>query len=195
VATPCIDNHPLTERDFSTPGVLNTEAAKIVLKALYLAGVGRPEILWSVNDLAREVTKWNQACDKRLLRLMCYILCTRTWTHKALVGDPVSKCWLAMFADAGLAGDLRDSKSTIGSYLCLVEPNTFVPISWVCKKQGAISHSSTEAEVIALEASVRMEGIPALQLWQRVLELFDPKPEDQQNAVNQALPVKSVHHF
>ena len=117
VATPCIDDHQLTEADFETPGVLNTEAAKIVLKVVYLARVGRPDILWSVSTLAREVTKWTQACDKRLLRLMCYISCTQTWTHKAFVGDAVTKCWLAMFVDAGYAGDLRDSKSTSGSYL------------------------------------------------------------------------------
>ena len=40
----------------------------------------------------------------------------------------------------------------------------------VCKKHGAVSQSSTEAEVIALDVALRMEGIPALMLWDVVVE-------------------------
>ena len=43
--------------------------SEFVLKCLYLARIGRPEILWSVNRLARSITKWTKACDKRLARL------------------------------------------------------------------------------------------------------------------------------
>ena len=35
-------------------------ALKIVLKCLYLARIGRPDILWSVNKLARPITKMDQ---------------------------------------------------------------------------------------------------------------------------------------
>ena len=28
--------------------------------------------------------------------------------------------------------------------------HTFVPISWMCKKQTSVSHSSTESEIISL---------------------------------------------
>ena len=41
---------------------------------------------------------------------------------------------------------------------------TFVPISWMCKKQTSVSHSSTESEIISLDAGFRMDGIPALDL-------------------------------
>ena len=41
----------------------------------------------------------------------------------------------------------------------------FVPISWMCKKQTAVSHSSTESEIISLDAGLRLDGIPALDLW------------------------------
>ena len=37
-----------------------------------------------------------------------------------------------------------------------------VSISWTCKKQTPVSHSSTESEVIILDASLRMDGLPAL---------------------------------
>ena len=47
--------------------------SQIVLQCLYLARIGRPDILWSVNKLARAVTKWTQACDRRLARLISHI--------------------------------------------------------------------------------------------------------------------------
>ena len=43
--------------------------------------------------------------------------------------------------------------------------HTFVPIGWVCKKQTAVSHSSTESEIISLDVGLRLDGIPALHLW------------------------------
>ena len=50
-----------------------TVCSQFVLKCLYLARIGGPDILWSVNKLARAVTKWTKACDKRLARLISYI--------------------------------------------------------------------------------------------------------------------------
>ena len=38
------------------------------------------------------------------------------------------------------------------------------------KKQMSLSHSSTESEIISLDASLRMDGIPALDLWDVVTE-------------------------
>ena len=57
----------------------------------------------------------------------------------------------------------------------LIGPRTFIPITWMCKKQGAVSHSSSEAEIIALEIVVRMEVIPALTLWDTVIDIQDMK--------------------
>ncbi len=62
--------------------------------------------------------------------------------------------------------------------MVLVGPRTFCPISWICKKQGAISHSSTEAEIIALDAGLRMEGIPLVSLWELVIDTFAPEKKE-----------------
>ena len=94
---------------------------------------------------------------------------------KSLVGDPMDKLKLAVYSDASFAGDLKDSRSTTGGVLCLVGENTFVPLSWICKKQGSVSHSSTEAEVVALDTMVRMEGLPTLHLWEHMVECFSAK--------------------
>ena len=63
------------------------------------------------------------------------------------------------------AGDLKDSKSTSGGTLCVFGSQTFVPTSWMCKKQTSVSHSSTESEIISLDAGLRLDGILALDLW------------------------------
>ena len=39
------------------------------------------------------------------------------------------------------------------------------PISWMCEKQSSVSHSSTESEIISLDAGLRLDGIRALDLW------------------------------
>ena len=104
--------------------------------------------------------------------MISYLEHTREWVQTCIVGDPPEECKIVMYVDAGFDGDLPDSKSTSGATLFLVGPNTFVPITWLCKKQGAVSHSSTEAEVIALDAAMRMEGIPMLMFWDQVIEVF-----------------------
>ena len=70
------------------------------------------------------------------------------------------------------AGDLEDSKSTSGGTLCIFGTHTFVPISWMCKKQTSVSHSSTESEIISLDAGLRLVGIPALDLWELIIAVL-----------------------
>ena len=73
VSTPCIDDHHFKEEEMKSVGELSQVCSQIVLKCLYLARIGRPDILWSVNKSARSITKWTKACDKRLNRLISYI--------------------------------------------------------------------------------------------------------------------------
>ena len=56
--------------------------------------------------------------------------------------------------------------------LCVLGSHTFVPISWMCKKQTSVSHSSTESEIISLDAGLRLDGIPALDLWDLVVSVL-----------------------
>ena len=61
VATPCMYDHQFKEEEMGSVGELSTVCSQIVLKCLYLARIGRPDILWSVNKLARAVTKWTKS--------------------------------------------------------------------------------------------------------------------------------------
>ena len=153
-------------------GELSIVCSQIVLKCLYLARIGRPDIHWSVNKLAKSITTWTKACDKRLSRLVSYIHHTCDYKQYCHVGNTAKQCRLGLFQDSDFAGDLEDSKSTSGGTLCIFGSHTFVPISWMCKKQTAVSHSSTESEIISLDAGLRLDGLPALQLWDLIVSVF-----------------------
>ena len=86
------------------------------------------------------------------------------------MGHTPQHCRLAFFfQDSDFAGNLEESKSTSGGVLCILGSRTFVPVSWMCKKQTSVSHSSTESEVISLDAELRMDDLPALDLWDIVI--------------------------
>ena len=85
--------------------------------------------------------KVDKACDKRLNRLISYIHHTCEYKQYCYVENTAKQCRLGLFQDSDFAGDLEDSKSTSGGTLCILGSHTFVPISWMCKKQTAVSHS------------------------------------------------------
>ena len=172
VSTPCIDDHHFKEEELKSVGELSHVCSQIVLKCLYLARIGRLDILWSVNKLARSITKWTKACDKRLNRLISYIHHTCEYKQHCHVGNTAKQCRLGLFPDSDFAGDLEDSKSTSGGTLCILGSHTFVPISWMCNKQTSVSHSSTESKIISLDAGSRLDGRPALDLWDVIVAVL-----------------------
>ena len=88
------------------------------------------------------------------------------------MGNTAKQCRLGLFQDSDFAGDLEDSKSTSGGTLFVFGSHTFVPISWMCKKQTAVSHNSTESEIISLDTGLRLDGLPALELWDLIVSDF-----------------------
>ena len=87
VATPCMDDHQFKEEENESAGELSTVCSQIVLTCVHLARIGRPDILWSVNKLARAVTKWTKSCDKRLARLISCIHHTSEYPQYRYVGN------------------------------------------------------------------------------------------------------------
>ena len=93
------------KEELESVGELSKVSSQPVLKRLYLARIGRPDILWSVNKLARSVTYWTGACDKRLVRLISYIHHTSDYRQNCYVGNTAQHCPLGLFLDSGFAGD------------------------------------------------------------------------------------------
>ena len=196
-----MDDHQFKEEENESVGELSTVCSQIVLKCLYLARIGRLDILWSVSKFACAVTKRTKACDKRLARLISYIHHTSEYRQCCYVGNTAQQCKMRLFQNSDFAGDLEDSKSTSGGILCIFGSHTFVPTSWVCKKQISVSLSFAEAEIISLDAGLRMDGIAALTFWDLVIEMFhsvpnkieQPKEELREKPLQATKP--NMHNF
>ena len=67
------------------------------------------------------------------------------------MGNTAEHCLLGLLQDSHFAGDLEDSKST---------------------SRRVLSHSSTESEIISLDAGLRMDGLLALDLQDIVIEVL-----------------------
>jgi hypothetical protein len=169
-ATPFIDETKDIPDDKEQGGQLQSIASKVLMKVLYAARMARYDLLRPTCMLASRVTKWNLFCDLMLHRLMCYINSTHDLKMISWVGDRSDSLTLELFADADFAGDKQTMRSTSGMFLCLSGGNTCVPLSATSKKQPCVSHSTPEAEIVSVESGLRAEGLPALTLWDMVLQ-------------------------
>ena len=88
--------------------------SQIVLKCLYLARIGRPDILWTWNKLARSVTKWTGACDRRLGRLIVYFHHASNYQRYCHVGNTAQHRRFGLFQRSAFAEDFEDSNSRSG---------------------------------------------------------------------------------
>ena len=108
------------------------------------------------------------------------------------MANTAQQCRLGLFQDSDYTGDLEDSKSTSGGLLCIFGSHTLVPISWMCQKQTSVSLSSTEAEIISLDSGSLMNGIPALDLWDLVIEVFHSSPNQTNKTKDEREPRRNM---
>ena len=113
------------EAESGPTGKLAPIASRVLMKLLFAARMVRYDLLRAVQGLANRITKWSTDCDKALHRLMCYVNSTVHYKMSGFIGDDIQSCKLWLFADSDHAGE-HDSKSTSGSFLCLVGPNTYI---------------------------------------------------------------------
>ena len=151
-------------------GHLAPHAASVLMKLLYGARIACFDLLRQVNRLARNVHKWTDSDDRGLHHLMCYVHHTKHWRMVGWVGDPMDDVHLALYADADFAGCVESLRSTSGGHLNIQGPNTRFPLSGSSKRQGCVSHSTPEAEIVAADVAMRAMGTRALKLLQRILK-------------------------
>ena len=83
---------------------------------------------------------------------------------------------------------LRTQNQLLEEHCAFFGSHAFVPISWMCKKQTSVSHSSKESEIISLDAGLRLNGIPAAHdLWDRIVAVLG---NTHQNRVEQGDLIK-----
>jgi len=165
-------------------GRLQPIAAKVLMKLLYAARLARFDLLRAICHLATYVTRWSSECDRKLHRLVCYVHSTKHLRMIGWVGDTLDQMGPHLYADADFAGCVDTQKSTSGYLMSVRGPRTCFPIVGVSKRQGCVSHSTPEAEMVATDFAVRQCGLPSISLW---WTLFSHKPPLTFHEDNQAM--------
>ena len=60
-------------------------------------------------------------------------------------------------------------------------PFTRFPITRISKRQGCVSHSTPEAEMVALNLAMRTVGLPYQTLWHTIMEHHPPMVAHEDN--------------
>ena len=139
------------------------------MKILWSARLARLDLMKGISDLTRKITTWSRADDRRLYRLMSYLKGTSNYMLEGHIRDDPSALHLSLYADAGHASGIEDVKSTSGMFLTLEGPDSFWPLCWGSKRQGATARSTCEAEIISLDSGVFGEAVPMQDLFDLVL--------------------------
>ena len=169
----CLDDHHFKEEELESVGEFFKSMLKDYLKCLCLARIGRPDIQWSVNKLARSVTNMGSG--------MWQMISKTDFLHSSHKRFPI-ELWCGKHGTALQTGIVprlvfcwrpRRLKINFMRIFCAyLESHTFVLVSWMCKKQNAVSHGSTESEMLFLCAGLRLDGFLALDLWDMVIEVL-----------------------
>ena len=145
--------------------------------------MARFDLLRAVQGLAKHFTNWKTRNDEELYKLVCYIQTSQGRKMIGWVGDEINAIQPHLFSDSDFAGTEGTLKSTSGVHLCLRGPHTSFPLSGQSKRQGCVSSSTTEAELVAGSLALRTAGLPIIDVM-RVLH----------NACTK-VPTKTVLHF
>ena len=86
------------------------------------------------------------------------------------IGDELFELRLGLFTDANYAGDNATMKSTSGVFLALYGPTSFFPLDYQCRMQKTVCMNTTEAETAAFILGLKAIGLPALDLWNVILD-------------------------
>lgn len=149
VGTPADTSVKLLAKDWTEQNSLvgKVPYQEVVGSLLYLAQTTRPDICFAVNNVSRfneRHTEVHWIATKRILR---YLQGTKELRLRFTATGGSS---LAAYSDADWASDSEDRRSCTG-YVTVMSGGA---ISWSSKRQPTVALSSTEAEYMALSATL-----------------------------------------
>ena len=115
---------------------------------------------WSANNLARALTKWNQACGKIFgqvdftARVVTDSIATWETQHHNAHLDCVKMLTVRVI--------WQIKKQRQEEFCVLSEAERLFQLGGPVRTRTAVRYSSTEAQVISLDAGLRLDGIPGL---------------------------------
>jgi hypothetical protein len=144
-------------------------AQSVLAKLLYCGRLARPDLVLAINLLSRQLTKWRTFHDKGLLRLFCYCDSSKDKMLSGTVGK--NSFEQVLYCDADHAGCKETARSTSGMWYELAdkEGTCSFPLEWCSKRQSAVAHSTTEAELISLAKGLRETALPLTILLEAVV--------------------------
>jgi hypothetical protein len=148
VATPVDPNTTLSKIPEDSEDIDKGEYLRLVGSLMYLSIATRPDLAFAVGYLGRfgaSPKAIHSAAGKRALRYLA-----RTINHGLVFrrgGEPK----IVGYSDADWAGDVDERKSTTGYAFKLAGG----AVSWYSKKQGGVSSSTIEAELVAASTAAK----------------------------------------
>ena len=159
VPSPAIPENQATDSELESEGELHSSASRVLMRALWLSRLARPDISFIVTRLASRVSKWTKFEDRQLFRLMPYLRHSAHLTLQGTVSQTETNCSLEVYTDADFAACPHSAKSTSGIIIMIRTGACLYPVHWMSKKQTSIERSTTE---LATAMSSEVENLQAV---------------------------------
>jgi hypothetical protein len=108
---------------------------------LYLIKYSRPDLCIVVRELSKCMDKATMGTYLEMLRVVKFVIDTKTFCHKILPENKIKNWSLHVFCDSDWAGDSEKRISITGFLVYLMN----VPVCWRSKDQRGVTLSSSEA--------------------------------------------------
>ena len=114
--------------------------------------------------MARYLRTWTEEQGDRLHRLMAYVDNPLThrmyaWSDTSVSGDSFA---LRVFSDGDYAGCAQTQRPTTGAVLFLERKGASITISFLPRRRSCVSKPTSEAEIVAMDTSVRLLAFPLM---------------------------------
>ena len=126
VPTPSLNEASLSDQDFEEQGTLRQDAAKILMKTLWLARLSRPDLRFIVARFATKISGWSRADDKQLFRLMSYLWHMPSLNSIGKVGKQ-GEVSIAVYTDADFGACPVSAKKNFRGFLDHKHKSVSVP--------------------------------------------------------------------
>ena len=135
VPSPAIPENQATDSELESEGELHSSASRVLMRALWLSRLARPDLSFIVTHLASWVSKWTKFEDRQLFRLMSYLRHSAHLTLQGTVSQTETNCSLEVYTDADFAACPHSAKSTSGIIIMIRTGACLYPVHWMSKKQ------------------------------------------------------------
>jgi hypothetical protein len=159
---------------------ISTDYRSTVGALLYLSNCTRPDVAFTVNQLARYMAVPRRTHWLALKRLLRYLTATVDYGLRYTAEGESTR--VTGYSDADFAGDLDTRRSTTGMVFMMAN----AAISWKSTSQKSVALSTCEAETVALSETLK-EAIWLKRLRDELQPALTKQPlplrEDNQSAI------------